>query len=557
MSLRRTLLSMLALAACFATLGCVVTEPRTEVLIDIDAEAGVRDEAMELITTVRGGLMHSAYTTEYTERRPRPTFPLTLSVAPIDQDIRRVVELAVLARSSDGAIIGRYQLRTRYVEGQSSRITILLTDCCRGVARTCVAGESCVDCACEVLEEELPDAGSVDAGVPDDAPMPPDSSLPSCRTNADCPTLNCEVGVCTDSRCVYTPTCASGEVCCGNQCAANCDCVGVPMGRTCRPAAAACDAAEVCEGSNPACPPDRAAAALTRCRDAVGECDVAESCDGVSMACPGNVFALGTICSMGFCDATGMCGACVPNSPCRYAADQSPCDLGSRNCATGTCAPGVPAPRTTLCRASTGGCDAPEYCDGTTSCPADVLLPSSEVCRPVAGACDAEERCDGVSRACPADAKQSSGTICSRTRDACQLDSVCDGSSNTCPPSAFASASTVCRPAQVSADGTTCDVAEMCTGTSAVCPPDELLRSRVPCRPSLSVSCDTAEFCNGREALCPADELLSGNCAESGQCGECRGGICQTSPCAPREICCAATRTCQSNDSAPCESGGF
>lgn len=556
MSLLRTPLSVLALAVCFATSSCIVTEARTEVLIDIDADPGVRVDAMELITTVRGGLMHSAYTTEYTERRPRPSFPLTLSVAPIDQDIRRVVEVAVLARSSDGAIIGRYQLRTRYVAGQSSRITILLTDCCRGVARTCVAGESCSECECQVLAEELPDAGPVDAGMSEDAPISPDASLPSCRTSIDCPPHDCQTGVCTDSRCVYTPTCAAGEACCGNQCAANCDCVGIALGRTCRASSDDCDAAEVCDGSNPACPPDAAKPALTLCRDSAGVCDIAESCDGVNMACPGNVFALGTTCPGGFCDATGMCGACVSNGPCRYTATQDPCDLGRRDCAAGTCSPGVAAPATTLCRTSRGPCDAPEYCTGSsTACPADALLPTTTVCNPASGPCDVEERCTSAGT-CPADVKQSAGFVCSRSRSLCELDAICDGASSVCHPGAFASASTVCRPAVTGIGGESCDVAERCTGSSGLCPSDAVMARGTLCRVSESVSCDQPEFCDGGEATCPPNETIPGACAELGSCGTCRGGRCQTSPCGPTQSCCETTMTCQERDSSPCLSGG-
>ncbi len=562
MSLPRMLLSALVLAVCFATLGCVVTQPRTEVLIDIDAEPGVRIDATELITTVRGGLMHSAYTTEYTERRPRPSFPLTLSVAPIDQDIRRVVEVAILARATNGEIIGRYQLRTRYVAGQTTRIAILLTDCCRGVARTCVAGESCVDCACEVLPEELPDAGVMDAGISDDAPMPPDSALPSCRTSVDCPTINCEVGVCTDSRCVYTPTCASGEVCCGNQCAANCDCVGVPSGRECRPASDDCDVAEVCEGTNPACPPDLVDPALTLCRGAVDECDVAESCDGVNKACPGDVFAFGEPCgegsTSGFCNATGACGACVQNSPCTYSEDQSPCDLGRRDCATGACMRNAPAPATTLCRTSArGGCDLPEYCDGTSvDCPPDRFSPVSTVCRAAGGACGLEERCPGDSAVCPPDARRAAGFVCLEAT-ICQAQSTCDGSSDACRPGAFADATTVCRPAPMAMDGT-CDVEERCTGASRDCPGDRFATSEMVCRPATNASCDIAEYCRGDSPTCPPNQTIHGRCIAGGDCGECDdSGLCVTTPCEGRERCCAATLSCPLPDSLPCESGGF
>lgn len=80
---------------------------------------------------------------------------------------------------------------------------------------------------------------------------------------------------------------------------------------------------------------------------------------------------------------------------------------------------------TTVCRASAGPCDAPEFCTGSSaSCPGDSFLGSTQVCRPATGACDQEERCTGTSAACPADSLAPPGTICRASAGACDTPEV-------------------------------------------------------------------------------------------------------------------------------------
>ena len=214
----------------------------------------------------------------------------------------------------------------------------------------------------------------------------------------------------------------------------------------------------------------------------------------------------------------------------------------------------MPAPASTLCRVSGGVCDLPEYCTGSsTTCPANVFAPASRVCGPSSGPCDVEERCSG-GPTCPTDLRQSAGLVCSRARNLCELDAVCDGMDTACPPVVFASAATICRPALSDVAGATCDLPEQCTGSSGSCPPDVRMASRTLCRRPESTACDTPEFCNGDEAACPPNELIVGNCVESGECGMCRAGVCQTASCAVGELCCAATMTCRPDDGTRCGS---
>ena len=58
----------------------------------------------------------------------------------------------------------------------------------------------------------------------------------------------------------------------------------------------------------------------------------------------------------------------------------------------------------TLCRPSSGPCDANESCTGiSAACPADAVLSDVTMCRPSAGVCDPAEQCDGLATLCPPD----------------------------------------------------------------------------------------------------------------------------------------------------------
>ena len=136
--------------------------------------------------------------------------------------------------------------------------------------------------------------------------------------------------------------CDDGNALDGDCCSAACQLE--PLGTVCRPAAGACDVAEVCTGASPACPADDLRPAMTECRPVAGPCDVAEACTGTSPACPKDAFKA----------------------------------------------------RAVGCRPVAGVCDVAESCTGrSAACPVDAFKPEAVECRPQAGPCDAAERCTG------------------------------------------------------------------------------------------------------------------------------------------------------------------
>jgi hypothetical protein len=217
-------------------------------------------------------------------------------------------------------------------------------------------------------------------------------------------------------------------------------------------------------------------------------CNDGHDCTG-NDACQAGVCAGQNLPSSTVCRAST--GGCDPAETCTGSAPDCPADLKS---AAGT-----------VCRASAGVCDVAETCTGASSaCPADSKVAAGTVCRAaVAGGCDIAESCDGNGAACPADVVVVAGTVCRASAGACDPAEACTGLSNACPANSLSAAGTVCR-----ASGGVCDVAETCTGASATCPNDAFASAGTVCRASAGV-CDVAESCTGSAATCPNDAFAS------------------------------------------------
>jgi hypothetical protein len=182
----------------------------------------------------------------------------------------------------------------------------------------------------DVVEYAIPGCGDgiLQAG---EACDPATSPAPPC----------CDAAACT-LRAAGTPcrpasgSCDAADVCDGAQVACPAD-APAPAGTPCRPATDACDAAEACDGAQTTCPADLPAPAGTPCRAAADACDVAEACDGTNAACPADASApdgtscgdTGTACVAATCRA-GSCaselepGWCVVDDSCVPAGTAGP-----------------------------------------------------------------------------------------------------------------------------------------------------------------------------------------------------------------------------------------
>lgn len=277
--------------------------------------------------------------------------------------------------------------------------------------------------------------------------------------------------------------------------------------------------------------------------------------------------ALGATCTR---DTACLSDRCVDGVCCddRCGSDCDACRASDTGLADGRCAP-VLAARARSCRASTGGCNPADTCNGlSAACPDDVRLASGVTCRASAGDCDPAEVCDGASDTCPGDVLEPPGSTCGDEDTDCSLPGICNGVSPLCtgavgfrpfgyicgpvdplnpcdasdvcdgggvcleqsaPASAPCGLASIagpcdapdhcagadvgafCIPAVLAgvecrpATGS-CDLPETCDGTNVTCPGDGLLAPGVVCRASTDASCDPVESCDGASAMCPADQ---------------------------------------------------
>lgn len=152
-----------------------------------------------------------------------------------------------------------------------------------------------------------PDAFQPDPGKLEDgfvARFDPGDLGGACRSGADCPLGFCVDGVCCDGACGGDEPgdCQACSAALGA--GADGTCTLLAAATPCRPAAAECDAPELCSGDAAACPADASAADDTPCRDGVcqgGACEPA----GASTTTTGATTAASTGAGTGGSDAGG------------------------------------------------------------------------------------------------------------------------------------------------------------------------------------------------------------------------------------------------------------
>ncbi len=235
-----------------------------------------------------------------------------------------------------------------------------------------------------------------------------------------------------------------GSACTVDACDGAGSCAHAPgnQGLVCRPAAGACDAPEECSGSDPLCPPDAFASAGTPCAEDGEPCTI-DQCDGGG-ACVHPAGNAATVCRApaGECDAAELCDGAQPSCPPDvFAPSGAPCADDGELCTIDQCNGGGacthPAGNAgTVCRPTGGACDVAESCDGILpGCPADARVAAGTGCREAAHDCDAVETCDGVAAVCPEDAMRPDASPCD-DGDACSTgeqcsEGICGGGSAT------------------------------------------------------------------------------------------------------------------------------
>ncbi len=322
--------------------GCTGTDPRTQVMVTVDADAVVRADLETLRVEVRGGPGEAepddwravGEPLEWSGSTVTSRLPVVIGLVPSGDDASRGFEVVATALDGSDSPLSRVRVRSGYVRGRTLRLPIVLRAEC--AATTCDEGQVPPETlepwtGVEPTDAGPPgprDAGELDGGPgdPDGGPGDPDggpadSGPPSdagCTADGDCDDDDpCTDDLCAAARCLNTPNtgaaCDDGIDCTEDVCDR-----GVCIGTD------ACASAEVCNTSTGEC---RCASDAARCS---GTCTRSFTCR------PGST----RMCSA--CEgATQTCtAACTWPSAC-------PCVPSSLRCVGGNC-----------CRCTTEG----DYC---------------------------------------------------------------------------------------------------------------------------------------------------------------------------------------------------
>lgn len=551
-----TWLGALGLSSMLAVLGgsaasCSSPRPPTEMVIEVDADDGVRARATSVHIEVFGRAATGAFSPTamhdlpYEVPLPTGRWGPVVVLFPEDRDATRFYRVRAIALDDAGAEITRVQLISSYVEGVSLRFRLFLQSSCEGVA--CDAeNETCRDGGCVpayIDPEDLLDGGiGMDAGPGLDAPGldapgldAPGLDAPGLDAPADGGPVcgdcddgrDCTLDRCIDGICTHDVGCDDFVACTLDACAGDGSCVNTPMNSLCTGggecAPGTCDAvtgcsfvpdASLCDDSNP-CTAD-SCVLITGC---LHTSDNGVACDD------------GT-----FCNGPDTCigGTCSghPGSPC----GTSTCDEGTDRC---TGCPAMPCPGPTT--GPWSGCTSTSACTGertrlqtTYACGAGgVCVPSttteidtSSFCNDLldgavcnSRSCTPTDTCGGFSDAC-----DESGTIPrSCTRYACAAGScagVPDGTDS--------------MPCSRGTDGVLCDsscTAYTCSYADATCSTSGL--SRRTCSPSYC----SAEACMAGTAYSEPNPAGNSSCNRStngvscGPCLACSAGSCSLDVC--------------------------
>jgi hypothetical protein len=491
----------LALAAALGA-SCGGPDPRTQVMVLIDADPTVKLETERLRISVRGGRSEAAGGLDLREQREFQrdapgaealVWPTLVAVVPLDGDVGRIFELEAEAIDGTRRSLVLARARTGFVAGRTLALRLRLEDACRGVF--CRAGTTCRQARCVDALVPVTSLPPYDPGAPEeDGGVGP----PTCETSAEC-----DDGVacngeerCLDGACAPgTPLlCDDGvactrDVCRGSGCVAEPDdtaCTAGPGGR-CDPSGG-CQY-DVCDATT--CAPAPGECVTTRCDGA--RCVREPRCGPAQSCCAGECVALG----------------CTDGNDCTSDS------CGSRGCVHAprvgaACSDGDACTQGDVCDAS-GSCrGAPRACDDGNPCTDD--------------ACDPRSGCTSAPNAAPCD-----------DLDPCTVGDVCRG--GTCQPG------TPCN------DGVDCTV-DSCRARMCVFTPDNARCTAAP-----GGVCDARTGC--QYPTCSPATCVAANRCETATCV---GNVCMRSPvaCPPdgnpcTDDVCDPTAGCQYvPNAAPC-----
>jgi hypothetical protein len=135
----------------------------TEVLLEIDAESGVRARLAKLTIEVRGGAADDAYADYGGESRSElqaPMFPVRVALVPRGGDSTRRYQVTASAHAADGSLLAEARVISGYVPDAIRYARLVLQDACLGVGACGEAAELPLTCSRGVCADPRADVGS-------------------------------------------------------------------------------------------------------------------------------------------------------------------------------------------------------------------------------------------------------------------------------------------------------------------------------------------------------------------------------------------------------------
>lgn len=138
----------LAALALIALAGCNEPAPRTQVMLIVDVEPGIRTETRTLHLEVFGGeegMPPNTFARRYVRDFEDPAYPFSLALVPFEPDPPRAWRATIETRRADGTAVTRSSLRGGYAAEETVRLDFLVEDACAGVL---CEDQRCQDGAC-------------------------------------------------------------------------------------------------------------------------------------------------------------------------------------------------------------------------------------------------------------------------------------------------------------------------------------------------------------------------------------------------------------------------
>jgi len=145
--------------------GCNDAAPRTQVMLSIDADPGVRTEATVLRVQVFGGAEGSppsSFSSRYLRDHEGPRWPFRVAMIPLEPEPPRAWRARIAAVNADGVEVVQTTVRGGYARERTVQVDVLLQDACVGVP---CEDQRCVDGACVDPLVDVASAPTLDGGT--------------------------------------------------------------------------------------------------------------------------------------------------------------------------------------------------------------------------------------------------------------------------------------------------------------------------------------------------------------------------------------------------------